>query len=142
MAGGTPTTRYAEGVAKQALMQSLIQLHDRGMFGNGNMTPAQREQVMNIASYNVRSAQTKAMAGASAKDILAGITIDIPGSDFSQASQDAAAGATDLEKMRKQMQQSYGFSMQTSRSSMPVYESNQQLLASGSLLGLGGAANG
>ena len=138
MSGSTPITKQAAITANDAKIQSILMMGQKGLIGK-NMNAAQRSYAMQVMDYNYNRAAQMVMAGANLKDIMSGVTIDIPGSDISQAGQDAASGATDLEKMRTQMSQSYGFSMQSSKKMMPTYETNQQLLASGSLLGLGGA---
>lgn len=62
---------------------------------------------------------------------------NMSGSDVAQAAHDAAAGATDLEKMMKELAGSYGFAKQFQQK-VPTYSSNQQGMTSGSLLMLGG----
>lgn len=139
--GSTPLTKQAAITAQDARLQSILMLAQNGLIHKG-MSAEQKDYALRVMDYNYNKAGQAVMAGVKPKDIWGGITINIPGSDVSQAGQDAASGATDLEKMRREMAQSYGFTMQSSQRMMPAYETTQQSLASGSLLGLGGAVGG
>lgn len=139
MSSSTPVDRGARLIGRDAAIRTLGMLREQGLVGPG-MTPAQRDNASRIMAYNMQQAENLIMSGGNRKDVK--ITLNIPGSDVSQANGDAVSGATDLEKMRKEMSQNYGFTMQASKGMMPVYSTNQQLLASGSLLGLGGAVSG